>query len=163
MRRLNLFLAGLLAGLLAVSAFADNASIPTFGKFRLSYSGAVVSFVGASGTNSAIEVVYDGDIPFRLADVSATVAGEAAGTTTVYRVWQFHRDAYKVVVSTNFFGTIETNSYVQTSEIETITNTVYTSTSGTLPGSMHFMAGDKMVMDFGTQTGAVVRVLGTAQ
>jgi len=153
----------LIAAAVAVTSALALAQTPVFGKFRLSYSGAVVSYVGASGTNTAIEVVYDGDIPFRLAEVSATVNGAAAGTTTVYRVWQFHRDAYKVVVSTNFFGTVETNSYAQTSEIETITNTVYVSTTGTLPGSAHFVAGDKMVIDFNTQTGAVARVLGTAQ
>jgi hypothetical protein len=159
--KINFGLLAMLSGILTASVFA--AGEPTFGKFRQSYSGAVVSFVGTSGTNTAIEVVYDGDTPFRLADVSATVGGEAVGTTTVYRVWQFHRDSYKVVVSTNFFGTAETNSYMQTSEIETITNTVYSSTTDTLPGTTHFIAGDKMVLDFGTQTNVIVRILGTAQ
>jgi hypothetical protein len=153
----------LIAAAVAVTSALALAQTPVFGKFRLSYSGAVVSYVGASGTNTAIEVIYDGDIPFRLADVSATVNGAAAGTATVYRVWQFHRDAYKVVVSTNLFGTVETNSYMQTSEIESITNTVYTSTSDTLPGTAHFISGDKMIVDFNTQTGVVVRILGTAQ
>ena len=153
----------LIAAAVAATSVLALAQTPVFGKFRLSYSGAVVSYVGASGTNTAIEVVYDGDVPFRLADVSATVDGAAVGTTTVYRVWQFHRDAYTVDVATNLFGMVETNSYMQTSEIETITNTIYTSSTDTLPGTAHFIAGDKMVIDFGVQTGAVVRVIGTAQ
>jgi len=159
---MNKILALVLVGLLAASAVADNASIPTFGKFRQMYSGAVVSFIAGSGTNTAVEAVYEGDIPFRLADVTATVDGAAATTVTVYRVWQYVRDAYTVSVETNMFGQVETNSYLQASVVETITNTVYASGSTTLPGSVHFIQGDKMIVDFGSQTGAVVRILGAA-
>jgi hypothetical protein len=153
----------LIAGVAAVTTALALAEGPVFGKFRQSYSGAVVSFIGGSGTNTAIEVVYDGDTPFRLAEVTATVDGVAVGTTTVSRVWQFHRDAYKVVVSTNFFGTVETNKYVQTDAVVVVTNQVYSSATDTLPGSRHFVGGDLMVVDFGEQTNVIVRILGTAQ
>jgi len=144
----------------AILALAEG---PVFGKFRQSYSGAVVSFVGGSGTNTAIEIVHDGDTPFRLSEVTATVDGEAVGTTTVSRVWQFHRDARKVVVSTNFFGTVETNSYMQSEAVAVVTNQVYSSATDTLPGSKHFVSGDLMIVDFGEQTNVIARILGTAQ
>jgi len=159
--KINFALLAVLAGILTVSVFA--AGEPTFGKFLKGTSGAVVSFVGGSGTNTSIEVVYDGDIPFRLAEVTATVDGTDVGTTTVSRVWQYSRESRKLVIETNFFGQVETNGYVQTSEIVTPTNTIYTSGTDTLPGTKHFVYGDKMVIDFGSETNVIVRVMGTAQ
>jgi hypothetical protein len=132
--------------------------VPAFAKYRLEYSGAAVTYIANSGTNTAIEVLYDGDIPFRLADVYSTAA-----TTKVYRVWQYHLDTDKIVVETNLFGTVETNSYGQADTVSTITNEIYSSVSDTLPGSEHFISGDLMLIDFGTETNVITRILGTVQ
>jgi hypothetical protein len=137
-------------------AWAEITVEPTFGKFRYSYSGSVVSFIAGSGTNTAVEVVYDGEIPWRLAEVTST-----ASTTTVSRVWQYRRPMIKVSIETNLFDTVITNQYLSGYQTVTYTNEVYDSTTDTLPDSEHFLRGDMMLVGFGTETGQVVRILGS--
>jgi hypothetical protein len=147
-----------LAVLAAVVAVA-YADAPTFGRFRQSYSGAVVSFIAAAkGTNTSVEVVYEGEIPWRLAEVTTT-----ATTVTVSRVWQHEVPVMQVDVSTNLFGVVETNSYISGSQITTVTNLIYTSGVTTLPVYTYFVQGDMMVVDFDGETNKIVRILGTAQ
>ena len=132
---------------------------PGLGMGWRSFSGAVASFIAGSGTNTQIEVVCNNEIPFRLSEVTSS----ASGTTTVYRVWQYVRDSELLVVETNMFGQVVTNAYPQSPEVVVVTNTVYTSSVDTLPTDCYFISGDLIRFDFNSQTGVVLRAMGTAQ
>lgn len=144
-------LAVLLAATIAISA-----EIPVFGLVRQAYSGAVVSYIAGSGTNTAVEVLYEGDTPWRLTEVTST-----AGTTTVYRVWNYERSVYQTDVATNFYGVVSTNRYMSGSQIVIYTNEVYSSIADTLPDNELFIQGDLMIVDFGPETNVVTRVAGS--
>jgi hypothetical protein len=157
MRKTHLLITFIVLAILNL-AYAVPAVVPTFGIHRQQYTGVVATYQAHSGTNTSLEVVYTGDIPWRLSDVTSS-----AGTTTVYRVWNYERPIYKVVVSTNFFGNVETNSYFSGAQTITSTNQMYTSTSPSLPSSHRMIQHDMLLLDFGTDTGVVVRVVGTVE
>ena len=148
-----------LVSMLLLCSAALVQAVPGWGMGWISFSGAVASFIAGSGTNTQIEVVCNNEIPFRLSEVTSS----ASGTTTVYRVWQYVRDSELLAIETNMFGQVATNAYPQSSEVVVVTNTVYTSGVDTLPTSEYFVAGDLIRFDFNTQTGVVLRVMGTAQ
>ena len=152
-----------LVSMLLLCSAALAQAVPVWGMGWISFSGAVASFIAGSGTNTQIEVLCNNEIPFRLSEVTATVSGANAGTTTVYRVWQYVRDSELLVIETNMFGQVRTNSYPQTAEVVVETNTVYVSGTDTLPTDEYFVGGDLIRFDFNTQTGVVLRVMGTAQ
>jgi len=155
-----------LAGLLCVSVLAAN---PEFASFTSLYTGVVTKFIGNSGTNTVLEVVYEpvaGAItPFKLSEVTAMVDTGSGATNTpvqVYRVWQYTIDQHQVVVSTNFHGDVITNSWPTTPLVYNQTNLVYDSSADTLPVSAYFTVGDKVLADFDSVTNVILRIIGTA-
>jgi len=151
------FLSFFILCLVAMAAFAA----PQFGLFDARYSGAVASFIANSGTNTSVEVLYEGEIPFRLFEVVATTNGVATDVA-VSRIWYLEVQTTETEVSTNMFGTVSTNNIqVWTRSLQT--NEVYDSTSDTLPVASYFIQTDVFVADFGAVTNVALRVLGTAQ
>ena len=141
---------------IAVLAFAAE---PAFQ--HLSHSGAVFTYVGGAGTNSVIEVNNATNlIPWRIQDITATTNGVACAVK-VYRVWNFQRLYKQGVITTNFFGTTETNYYhafVNSYQ----TNEVYDSASDTPPMPEVFVINDIVRIDCQSVTNAIIRMTGSA-
>ncbi len=153
MRR-HLILTLAICGALATAVIAA----PQFAKFR-SHSGAVASYLSHSGTNSTIEVEWDYDIPFRLAEVTATTNGIATDVT-INRIRYYESAVAGTEVVTNFHGLVLTNS-VNTYTRTILTNEVYDSTSDTLPDNQYFLNRDILQADFGSVTNVTLQVVGT--
>ena len=137
-------------------------SAPEFSKHLNRYVGAVISYVVNSGAETSVDIVYDGEVPFRLFEVSASVGGVETNVT-VSRVWNYVRDYEISEVITNLFGTVITNSYPSGTIVSAQTNVIYDSTSDTLPSTGFFLKGEKLLADFGSTTNVVLRLVGTSQ
>lgn len=161
MKRIVFTAAAVVAALACAVLYA--ADIPVFGEFRFSNTGPVVSFVAGTGTNSVLNVPYDGELPFKLGEVTATVDSVAVDTAKVSRVWSYARRTTTPVVTTNFFGQVETNSYDTGFVAVAQTNKVYDSSATPAFGQGWFLPGDVMQIDLDGTTGAVVRIIGVIQ
>ena len=155
MRKLAYLLSVL--AILTVGVLAD----PAISQFRNRSVGAVVSFVDNSGTNAFIEVVYEGDVPFRLFESVATT-NRIATACTVDRIWYYESNVESDDVSTNLFGQVLTNTTVTLTR-SAQTNRVYDSPSDTLPVAYYFNQNDILRASFGSVTNVLYRMLGTAQ
>lgn len=116
------------------------------------------SYRVALGTNSIVEM--DVDKAFQLVDVTATTNGVACNVT-VKRIWVSELLVQYDKVTTNLWGTVETNATIAGSVTEEVTNTVYDSTSDTLPTPYIFLRDEVIQADFGSVTGAVLRIVGS--
>ena len=152
-----------IAAVVAACAVLHAADVPVFGEFRFSNTGPVVSFVAGTGTNSVLNVPYDGELPFRLSEVTATVDSVAVGTAKVNRVWSYVRRSTTEETVTNFFGQVETAVYDTGFVTQTQTNKVYDSSATPAFGQGWFLPGDVMQIDLDGTTGAVVRIIGVIQ
>jgi hypothetical protein len=145
-----------LAGTLAVT-------IPRFTQWENDNVGVVTVYQANSGTNSVLNIQYpSGSVPFRLHDVVATTNGVEVAVT-VNRVWVYARDRYEAEVDTNFFGVVVTNLNMAGQVVEQITTEIYDSTADTLPVPEYVLPNDAVQLDFGSNTGVTVRIVGTAQ
>ena len=115
-------------------------------------------FMAALGTNTVVE--FDVDRAFQLVDVTATTNGVAADVT-VRRIWVSESYVVYDKVETNLWGTVETNSVVAGPITEEVTNTVYDSTSDTLPTPYVFLTDEVIQADFGSVTNGVIRMVGS--
>ena len=115
-------------------------------------------FMAALGTNTVVE--FDVDRAFQLVDATATTNGVAVDFT-VNRIWVSESYVVYDKVETNLWGTIETNSVVAGPITEEVTNTVYDSTSDTLPTPYVFLTDEVIQVDFDTVTNGVVRIVGS--
>lgn len=154
--KFNIIAMAAFACLLALAGLALSDETPTFGLVRQQYSGAVVNFIAGSGTNTAIEVVYTWDTPWRLTEVTSS-----AGTTTVYRVWNYERSVYQNNVETDLFGNTVTNRYMSGSVISVQTNEIFDTSSDTMPDTDVVVQGDMLIFDFGSETNIILRAAGS--
>ena len=115
-------------------------------------------FMAALGTNSVVE--FDVDRAFQLVDATATTNGVAVDFT-VNRIWVMESYVIYDKVETNFWGTVETNSITAGPILEEITNTVYDSTSDTLPTPYIFLKDEVIQTDFNSVTNGVIRLVGS--
>jgi hypothetical protein len=150
----------LLISLLAALPLAVLAA-PRFGEIVNRNVGVVASYVARSGTNTTIQVLYDRQSAFRLAEVTATVNGSST-SVNVHRVWAYTGRRTETKVETSFFGSTVTNVYDAGTEVIQTTNLLYNSATGTLPSSGYVLPGEALHLDFGDQTNVLVRIVGTA-
>jgi len=133
-----------------------------FAALSLVFCGAIFAaperFMAALGTNTVAE--FDVEKPFQLVDVTATTNGVAADVI-VSRIWVSESYVIYDKVTTNLWGTVETNSTVAGPIREEVTNTVYDSTSDTLPTPYIFLKDEVIQADFGSTTNGVVRMVGS--
>lgn len=115
-------------------------------------------FMAALGTNSVVE--FDVDRAFQLVDATATTNGVAVDFT-VNRIWVMESYVIYDKVETNLWGTVETNSITAGPILEEITNTVYDSTSDTLPTPYIFLKDEVIQTDFNSVTNGVIRLVGS--
>jgi hypothetical protein len=147
----------------AVLAASVLVTIPRFTQHENVNVGVVTVYHANSGTNSVLNIQYPDDgVPFRLHDVVATTNGVEVAVT-VNRVWVYARDLQIAEVSTNFFGAVVTNYYPSGQVVEQITTEIYDSTADTLPMPEYVLPNDAVQVDFGSNTGVTVRIVGTAQ
>ena len=148
----------------AVALAAATVTIPRFTQWANDNVGVVTVYQANSGTNSVLNIQYpSGSVPFRLHDVVAVTNGVEV-PVTVSRVWVYNREVQIAEVSTNFFGVVVTNFYAAGRPIiEQITTEIYDSTSDTLPVPEYVLPNDAVQLDFGSNTGVTVRIVGTAQ
>ena len=149
----------LVVGLMLAAATAS--AVPEFAKHLNRYVGAVISYVVNTGAETSVDIVYDGVVPFRLTDVTATVDGVATNVV-IKRVFNYVRDYEITEVITNFYGNLETNVYPSGTVRFPVTNTVYDSTSDTLPVTAYFLSGEKLLAEV-DDTNTIVRIVGTSQ
>jgi len=97
---------------------------------------------------------------FQLVDVTATTNGIACDVT-INRIWMSELFVQYELVETNLWGTVETNLVLAGSVLEEITNTVYDSTSDSLPTPYIFLVDEVIQASFGSVTGAVLRIVGS--
>lgn len=115
-------------------------------------------FMAALGTNSVVE--FDVDRAFQLVDATATTNGVAVDFT-VNRIWVMESYVVYDKVETNLWGTVETNPIPAGPILEEITNTVYDSTSDTLPTPYIFLKDEVIQTDFNSVTNGVIRLVGS--
>jgi hypothetical protein len=149
------------ASILLLCAIAYSIAEPRANYFRNTFNGVVMAYIAGLGTNSVAEFDYVSNVPCRLSEVNATVGGTEVDVT-VSRIWVYHRENWSEIIITNF-GYAVTNRQMTGYTTEEITNLVYDSTSDTLPVSGYFQMGDVVQISTGSATGAVVRIIGTAQ
>jgi len=133
---------------------------PVANYFKNTYTGVVMAYVTGLGTNTTVEFNYDSYVPCRLSEVNATTNGSETAVT-VSRIWMYPRAQYNAIITTNF-GNVVTNDLFAGYVTQEITNTVYDSSSDTLPVAGYFQYGDVVQIKTGSETGAIVRVIGTA-
>jgi hypothetical protein len=153
----------IVAALAALAFVGSLISAPQIGVHQNRNVGVVAAFVAGSGTNTSIDVSTSNSVPFRLSEITANAPDGTATSVTVSRIWAYSRDVSHRIVSTNFFGVTETNDYWKGVETVSVTNVVYDSETNTLPSSAYFLPDEGLRIDFGTVTGVVVRLVGTAQ
>lgn len=157
-KKFSIIMIALAVGLVALAD--PTLTKPIANYFKNTYTGVVMSYVTGLGTNSVVEFDYTSYVPCRLSEVNATTNGTETAVT-VSRIWVYQRAQYDSVVSTNF-GQVETNDYFAGYVSQEITNLVYDSSSDTLPVAGYFQYGDVVQVTTGSETGAVVRIIGTA-
>ena len=114
-------------------------------------------FMAALGTNTVVE--FDVKRAFQLADVTATVDGVATNGIVVSRIWVYDQFVIYDKVTTNFYGTVETNSIKAGPITHEITDEVYDASSDTLPTPYTFLV-DEVVQVTTSVTNAIIRIVG---
>jgi hypothetical protein len=138
------------------------ADAPKWGKVRSPYSSVTAVYVAGSGTNDYVDVPYDGDAPFRIADVSATVGGVSTNVT-LYRLWQYSLPRRTIQVATDFWsGNVTTNYHLAGYEVTIVTNTLYVTGVTALPTPAYVLGGETLRAAF-DDTNTIVRIIGTSQ
>jgi len=157
-KKFSIIIVALAVGLIAIAE--PILTKPVANYFKNTYTGVVMAYVTGLGTNTTVEFDYTSYVPCRLSEVNATTNG-AETAVTVSRIWVYQRAQYDSTITTNF-GLVETNDYFAGYVTQEITNLVYDSSSDTLPVAGYFQYGDVVQVKTGTETGAVVRIIGTA-
>lgn len=143
---------------MAVAAWA--ADIPVIARQEFRNTGPTATYIAGTGTNSVLDVDVTGQIPFKLSEVTITLDGTASTNAVVSRVWQYQRRKVESQVTTNFFGTVQTNlvnvGYVNSAQ----TNIAYKADDTTPVKDVWFMQGDLMVIDTKV-TNCIVRITGS--
>ena len=151
-----------IASLLLVTAvlFAGEPAV-----YKNPWTGVVMAYTANSFTNSTLEVGSETNatiVPYRISDVTATT-NSVATAVKLYRIETFEVSYKLQEVTTNFWGTVETNTADYGTKVNYITNEVYDSASDTLPVASWFLPKDILLADFDSVTNVQLRVVGTAQ
>ena len=151
-----------IASLLLVTAvlFAGEPAV-----YKNPWTGVVMAYTANSFTNSTLEVGSETNatiVPYRISEVTATTNGTDTAVK-LYRIETFEVSYKLQEVTTNFWGTVATNTADYGSKVTYITNEVYDSASDTLPVASWFLPKDILLADFDSVTNVQFRVVGTAQ
>ena len=115
-------------------------------------------FMAVLGTNTVVE--FDVDQAFQLVDVTATVGGAATTNVVVSRIWVYDQFVIYDKVTTNFFGTVETNSIKAGPITHEITNEVYDASNDTLSTPYVFLVDEVVQVTFAVTNG-IIRIVGS--
>jgi hypothetical protein len=160
MKDLRLLVAGLFT--VSILAFYMSAQLQADDVGPANYehraTGALVTFIAGSGTNSTMQFENTSAFPWRIYDAVATTNGVAV-PYTVSRIWNWQRTYKAAEVITNFQGVVETN-WGSRVVSDWQTNLVYNSTND-LPSTSVFIRGDIVHVDFDSETNALFRLVGS--
>ena len=156
----KIFIASLF--LVTASLFAGEPAV-----YKNPWNGVVMAYTANSYTNSTLEVGIETNaiatiVPYRISDVTATTNSTDIDFK-LYRVETFEVYYKLQEVTTNFWGTVETNTADYGTKVTYLTNEVYNSTSSTLPVASWFLPRDILLADFDGVTNVQFRAVGTAQ
>jgi hypothetical protein len=149
-----------IAALIAVIAVAALAADPTWGEVHSKKTGVVAVHASASGTNTYVDIPYDGHTPFRIVEVTAYKDGVTTNVT-LDRLWKLSVPRLAAEITTDYLGNTVTNKYPAGHQITIQTNRIYDSSSDTLPTSAYVIGGETIRATFDT-TNTVLRIIGTA-